>query len=45
MGDEEVDRDTVYISSVSYTSFLSEVTAREEILLLQSGLAQVILHF
>lgn len=45
MGDEEVDRDTVCISSVSYTSFLSEVTAREEILLLQSGLAQVILHF
>lgn len=30
------------MSSVSYTSFLNEVAAREKILLLQSGLAQVI---
>lgn len=42
---EKADWDTVCISTVSYTSFLSEVTAREEILPVQSGLAQVILHF
>lgn len=45
MGTEKADWDTVCISTVSYTSFVSEVTSREEILLLQSVLAQIILHF